>query len=125
MFARRERAARQVFMVNFANTATTMRVMQQDPLIHPHLSSPLYVSHTYPLHVKSIVAKRGDELNESLVYVHVHACTRRYIHICIYIRPVGLQGQRLSGVIESCLQGAALRCCCSRFLPSSSWGRKP
>lgn len=37
-------------------------------------------------------------------------------HVCMCMRASWVWGQRLSGVIESCLQGAALRCS-SRALP--------
>jgi len=48
---------------------------------------------------------------------HAAACATARLSVRVYARLVGLRGgQRLSGVIESCLQGAALRCS-SRALP--------
>jgi len=49
-------------------------------------------------------------------HAHTHTHTRTRTRASLCMRVSWVWGQRLSGVIESCLQGAALRCS-SRALP--------
>lgn len=50
------------------------------------------------------------------VCVRARCNERARARVCVYTRVSWVWGQRLSGVIESCLQGAALRCS-SQALP--------